>query len=230
MFEFTRSPLRRAFGTPAFLRLLSLVALVAVSGCSDDPVEPQVQAREVGVVVTSTDVSLTIFDVDDPSVTQVVGLGADGSPVTLAVRGALAAIPLGVVPAVAIVDVAQATLLRTIALPEGSGATGVGFVNDSIVLVANSSLGTVSPVNVLSGTVGEPIAVGRFPQGIVVSGGRAYVLNAELENFVPAGPSTVSVVDGATLQVVSTIQLTGENVAAGTIHSDGRLFLIQSGT
>lgn len=210
--------------------LLAIVLLTWLAACSDDPTGPDLSAREVGVVVTSSDVALTIFDTDDPTRTETVGLGADGSPVSLAVRGRLAAVPLGVVPAVAVVDLAEASLLRTIGLPEGSGATGAAFVNDSIVLVSNPNLGSVTPVNVLAGTTGAEIGVGRFPQAVVVEGGRVYVLNAELENFSPDGPSTITVLDASSLAVIDTIILSGQNAAAGAIGPDGRLYVIQSGS
>ncbi|MEX2465307.1 MAG: hypothetical protein WD995_00260 [Gemmatimonadota bacterium] len=216
-----------------FNGFLGVLLLVALPACGDDPlvpVVPDISTREIGVVVTSTDVALTIFDVEDPTQTETVGLGADGSPVSLAVRGPLAAVPLGVVPAVAVVDLGDGSLLRTIGLAEGSGATGVAFVNDSIVLVANPNLNSVTPVNVLAGTTGAAIDVGRFPQGVVVEGGRAYVLNAELENFAPAGPSTITVLDASSLAVIDTIELSGQNAADGVIGPDGRLYVIQSGS
>jgi len=181
-------------------------------------------------VVTSTDVALTVFDVDDPTTSETVGLGADGSPISLAVRGRFAAVPLGIVPAVAIVDVRDAALLRTVGLPDGSGATGAAFVNDSIVLVANPSLGSVTPVNVLAGTAGSEIEVGRYPQAVVVDGGRAYVLNAELENFAPDGPSTITVLDASSLAVLDTIELSGENAAQAAFGPDGLMYVINSGS
>jgi len=212
------------------VRLLA-AALVLLVACSSDTTEPlPAETAEVGVVLASTDVSVTIFDVEDPEQARTVGLGADGSPVTMAVRGALAAIPLGFVPALAVVDLKEAMLLRTVALTPGSGATGVAFVNDSIVLVANPSLNSVTPINVLRGSAGDDIPVGRFPQAIVAADGRAYVLNAELDAFVPDGPATISVVDGASLTVTSTIILSGENAAAGVVGLDGLLYVLHSGS
>ncbi|MDZ7778475.1 MAG: hypothetical protein U5R14_00875 [Gemmatimonadota bacterium] len=210
-----------------------LALLAVLPACSDDsvgPEVPEVSTREIGAVVTSTDVALTLFDVEDPASTETVGLGADGSPVSLAVRGEYAAVPLGVVPAVAVVDLEAAELERTVSLPEGSGATGAAFVNDSIVLVANPNLNTVTPVNVLAGTAADEIPVGRYPQGVVVAEGRAYVLNGELEEFSPDGPSTITVLDAETLAVLDTIELSGENAGAGAVGPDGRLYVIQSGS
>jgi len=209
---------------------LTLACATVLTGCDSAPIEPDLVVRELGVIVASTDVALTIFDVDDPTTTRTVGLGADGSPVTLATRGELAAVPLGIVPAVAIVDVVQAILLRTVALPAGSGATGAAFVNDSIVLVANSALGTVSPVNVLSGQALAEITVGAFPQGVIAVDGLAYVINANLVNFAPAGPSSLTVIDGTTLQVIDEIVLSGENAAAAALGPNNILYVIQSGS
>jgi len=228
-------PVPRALRSSGLKSLLSPCLLVLsallIAGCDGDPMEPELTFREVGVVVASTDISLTVFDVDDPTITRTVGLGPDGSPVTLATRHGLAAVPLGIVPAVAIVDLAEASLLRTVALPAGSGATGVAFVNDSIVLVANPGLNTVTPVNVLSGLVGTDIAVGPYPQAVVMADdGHAYVVNANLVNFAPAGPSSLTVIDGTTLLVEGEIVLTGENASAAAVGPAGSLYVINSGT
>jgi hypothetical protein len=203
-----------------------------LSACSDDGTEalPE-ETLEVGVVLSSVDVSLTIFEVENPARTRIVGLGPDGSPVTMAVRANLAAVPLGFVPAVAVVDLKAGVLVRTVGLPAGSGATGAAFLNDSILLAANPNLNSVTPINVFAGTSGTDIAVGRFPQAVVVEGGRAFVLNAELDEFfAPDGPATVSVIDIESLQVTSTVILSGENAAAGGVGPDGRLYIVNSGS
>jgi hypothetical protein len=208
-----------------------LLGALFMAACSGDGTESQLpETIEVGVVLSSMDLSLTIFEVENPGQTRTIGLGPYGSPVTMAVRRNLAAVPLGVVPAVAVVDLREGLLVRTVGLPLGSGATGAAFLNDSIALIANPSLNSVTPVNVLAGTAGSDIAVGRFPQAVVVEGGRAFVLNAELEFFAPDGPSTVSVIDIASLQVTSTVTLSGENAGAGGLGPDGRLYIVNSGS
>ncbi len=213
--------------------LLGVLSLVACSSDGTEPLPPE--TAEVGVVLGSVDRSLTIFEVEDPTQTRIVGVGLDGSPVSMAVRGRLAAVPLGIVPAVAVVDLKDG-ILTTVGLPQGSGATGAAFLNDSILLVGNFDLNSVTPINVLAGTRGSEIEVGRFPQAIVVEGRRAFVLNAELEldpvsGFpVPDGPATVSVIDIESLTVTSTVQLSGENAAAGSVGPDGRLYIVNSGS
>ena len=210
---------------------LLTATILLLGACSDDVTEPLSPATaEVGVVLGSIDFTLTIFDVEDPAQARTVGLGPDASPVSMAVRGALAAVPLGFVPALAVVDLKEATLLRTVALSSGSGATGVAFLNDSIVLVANPNLNSVTPINVLRGSAGDDIPVGRFPQAVIVVGERAYVLNAELEAFMPDGPAKISVLDAESLAVTSTITLSGENAAAGIVGIDGLLYILHSGS
>ena len=218
-------------------RLGSLLGVFFLAACGSDGTEPlPPETAEVGVVLGSVDLSLTIFEVENPTQARIVGVGLDGSPVSIAVRGRLAAVPLGIVPAVAVVDLKDGILVTTVGLPQGSGATGAAFLNDSIVLVGNFNLNSVTPINVLAGTRGSEIEVGRFPQAIVVGGGWAFVLNAELEldpvsGFpVPDGPATVSVIDIESLTVTSTIELSGENAAAGSVGPDGRLYIVNSGS
>ena len=218
-------------------RLGLLLGALLLTGCSDDGMDAlPLETAEVGVVLSSTELSLTIFEVEDPTQIRTVGLAPDGTPVSMAVRRGLAAVPLGINPVVAVVDLQGGLLLRTIALPAGSGATGVAFLNDSIVLAANPDLNSVTLVNVFAGTSGSEIAVDGYPQAVVVDGGRAFVLNAKLELdvelgfVVPGGPSTVSVIDIESLTVTSTIALSGENAGAGRVGTDGRLYIVNSGS
>lgn len=224
---------RKWLGGPAWLAVVVLSVLG--TGCSDggtptgpDPVvnEP----IEVGVVVGSVDLSLTVFDVDSPSMSRTVGLGADGSPVGVALRGSIAAVPMGIAPVLVVVDLSGTPSTSSIALRPGSGATGADFANDSIVVVANPDLNTVTPVNITSGTLGDDIAVGVFPHFVRTIGNRIYVLNANLENFAPAGPSSVTVLNSVTLAVIATVQLSGENAQSAAAGPDGRLYVVNSGT
>jgi hypothetical protein len=216
---------------PGLRILVPLVATVMLLvACESDPIRPDpVDASEVGVVLNSVELSLTIFPVEDPTSTVTVGLGADGSPVGFSARGGLVAVPMGTYPAVVVVDIAEGMVLRSIGLPEGSGATGSAFLNDSILLVGNPGLNTVSPVNVRGGTRGESIPTGTYPQAVVVHDGTAFVFNAELGvDWQPARTGTVTVVDGATLDVRNLIELSGEN-PAGAVVVDGMLHVLNSG-
>jgi hypothetical protein len=185
----------------------------------------------VGVVLNSLDVSLTVFDPAGLREPSTIGLAADGSPVGFALRGDLVVVPLGFVPAAAVVDIGLEAVRHTVALPEGSGATGVAFLNDSIALVANPNLDSVTPVNVLSGLAGEDVPVGRYPQAVTATGGRVFVLNAELgPDFQPTGPGTLTVLDAGDLSLLGTVRLSATNPGSAAVGPDGRLYVVNSGS
>jgi hypothetical protein len=215
-----------------FLRRLTALAAVAAlplaAACDGDPTEPEIAERLV-VTVNSVSNTLSLVPVDGGANVQVreVSLGAQGTPVDLAVRGATAVVPMGVYPFAFVVDLRAGQVAHTVALPAGSGATGAAFLNDTLALVANPALNTVSPIRVRSGTAGAPIAVGTYPQAILEHRGRAFVLNANLQNFAPAGPGSVTVLN-AQLGVVKTIQLTGLNPQSGAVVGN-RLYVINAG-
>jgi len=212
------------------MSMFAILSLTLAGACSDASGPELPTFREVAVVLNSVDISLTVFGVGSEDTPVTIGLAPDGSPVGMAVRGALVVVPLGLVPAIAVVDLTARAVTRTIALPEGSGATGVAFLDDERVMVANPGLGSVSVVNVVDGTVAAPIEVGVFPQGVIVDQGRAFVLNGELgPDFLPAGPSTVTVIDATSLEVIETIATSGMNASAGAVGPDGLIYVIHAG-
>lgn len=219
--------LRNPFVSFAFVAMLALAA-----GCGDSSPTGSdgSDGDRLAVIVNSVEISLTVFPLDDPDNRRTIPLGPEGTPVGGAVRGPIAAIPLGVVPAVAVVDLVEGIVLRTVGLPEGSGATGAHFVNDSIVLVANPGLDHVSPVNVLRGTLGDPIPAGGYPQGFVEASGRVFVINAELVDFAPAGPGTLTALDPGSLEPVGEVVLSGTNPGDAVVGPDGNLMVLAAGS
>ncbi len=204
---------------------------VALTGCDDDPTRPTPATEiETAVIVNSIDLSVTVFPVDSPQSARIIGLAQAGTPVSLAVRANVAVVPLGLFPALAVVDLSSGNV-QTVPLRNNSGATGAAFLNDSIVYVANSNLDSLSRVNVFSLQVEAEIAVGVFPQAVAVAGAQVFVMNAELNaNFQPANPGVVSVVDPTTNTVASSISLTGFNPSGVTLGPDGLLYVVNSGS
>ena len=196
-----------------FARLLPLAALAAVAACDTGPAEIRQIADGIAVIVNSVDRSLTTVSVlgtDAP--VRTIGLGAQGTPTTVAADSIFAVVPMGSYPFAQVVNLQTNQVVHTVALPANSGATGVAFANDSIAIVANSNLNTVTPVNVFRGTAGAQIAVGDYPQAVFTYADRVYVLNGNLDaNFQPAGNGTVTVLNATTLAVVTTVQLGGRN-------------------
>jgi hypothetical protein len=214
------------------LARIALLALapVALAAC-DNPNSPHGNPTRLAVIVNSVDNSLTLVDVDgDGSGVRTVGLGSvAASPVSVAARNGIAVVPEGIYPFATLVNLRAGTVSGSVALPANSGATGAAFLNDSIAIVANSNLNTVSPVNVNRGTVGPQVAVGVYPQAVVPgTDGRLFVIDANLVNFSPAGPGSVTVLNSGG-QVSGTVALSGINPAAGVV-ANGKLYVINAGT
>jgi hypothetical protein len=212
--------------------LAPLAALIFAAACADTNA-PLPEPQEVLLAVNSTANTLSIVPVDAPASAIAVPLGGTTpTPVGVAARGAIAIVPLGLDNAAAVVDLRTATVIRRVPLPANSGATGAAVVDDSIAYVGNPGINTVSRINYLTGANSE-VPVGVFPQGLVFTRGKVFVLNGNLVNFAPAGPSWLTVVDPATNAVavgVDSIPLTGEgNAGFGTVGGDGLLYVMNTG-
>ncbi|HEX8693916.1 MAG TPA: hypothetical protein VF746_15950 [Longimicrobium sp.] len=212
-------------------RLAGLLAVpaLALSAACDNPVDNTPDPGYLEVVLNSVENSLTIFPAEGPAPASVrtIGLGPQGSPVGLAARGSVAVVPMGVYPFAAVVDLGVGAVLRQVPLPANSGATGAAFVTDRIAVVANPNRNTVSPIDVVAGTASPEVAVGTYPQAVASDGSRVYVVNANLVNFSPAGPGSVTVLTSQ-FQVVGTAPLTGLNPSAAVIRGN-RLYVLNSG-
>jgi hypothetical protein len=212
-------------------RQMVIALPLLVAACDDGPTSVQaLPGVEVGIVVSSGDRVATMFVVDTPKDVVQIGLGPDGTPVTVAARHNWAVVPMGTFPAVTIVDLRQRRLTATVALPLNSGATGAAFINDSIALVANPQRNSVISVNVLRATAGAEIAVGTYPQSIAAVGDTAYVLNSELgPDLRPARNGTVTVLAGHPARLVGTIELSGTNPLAAVAGGSGELYVLNAG-
>lgn len=210
--------------------LLFVLSAATLVGCDDTTAPPVDTREEVGVVVGSTDRTLTVFDPEGETDPVLIGLGPDGSPVSVAVRAGRAVVPMGVLPVAVVVDLEAMSVVHNIPLPENSGATGVAFLNDSIAIVGNPGRNTVTPVNVRQGTPLAEIAVGVYPQAATSVNDTVFVLNANLVDFAPAGPSSISVITGTPPQVTATIPLTATNANAAAAGPASRLYVVQAGS
>jgi hypothetical protein len=222
--------LPRLKGALAGLTLSSLLV-----GCADTNA-PLPDPEEVLLAVNSTANTLSIVPVEHPEDAVQVPLGGTTpTPVGVSARGGIAIVPLGLDNAAAVVDLRDAQVMRLVPLPANSGATGSAIVDDSIAYVANPNLNTITRINYLTGTTSPEVPVGRYPQGIIFTRGKIFVLNGNLdETFSPAGPSWLTVIDPATnapADGVDSIPLTGDgNAGFGDVAGDGLLYVMNTGS
>jgi len=210
----------------------ALAGLVLLAGACSEIVDvassPGAELRQV-VVLNAGGRSLTVVPLGSADI-RGIPLGGEGSPTTLAVRSGRAVVPMGGAGTVKVVNLRTLAVEHTVALPAGSGATGAAFLNDTVALVGNPGLNSVSPVNVLRGTAGNPIPVGTYPRAIGVSGQLAFVLNGNLDavTLQPLGPGSITIVNQQ-LAAGPTLPLSGFNPSSLAFR--GReLFVLNAGT
>ncbi len=215
-------------------RLLTTAAVLGLLAACAETSAPLPPADEVLLVVNSTEASLSVIPVKSPGSGVTVPLGGTTpSPVNVAARDGIAIVPMGLDNNVAVVDLRQAQVINSIQLPAGSGATGAALISDSIAYVANPNLNTVTRINLRSGDTAS-VRVGVYPQGMVFTRGRLFVLNGNLVNFSPAGPSWITVIDPVTntkAAGIDSIALPGPgNAGFADVASDGLIYVMSSGS
>jgi hypothetical protein len=216
----------------SIVRVLLAAPFLVLLSCAETSA-PLPPPEEVVVVLNTTAATLSLVPVTAPTQVSTVPLGAsDVQPVSVATRGAIAVVPLRGGDALAVVDLRQGMLINTISLAPGSGVAGAALVSDSVAFVSNSSLNTVTRVDLATGDTAS-VAVGNTPQHVTFTRGRVLVMNANLDSLgKPAGESSISIIDpvsGAPV-VAGTIQLVGPgNARFSTVAGDGMLYVIQEG-
>jgi len=204
----------------------------AVVGCAD-PEAPLPAPSEVVLVVNSLESSLSVIPIHATGATYKIPLGGTTpTPVGVSALGAHAVVPMGVDHAATFVDLATGSVSRVVPLADGSGATGSAILDDSIAYVANPGLNTVTRINYLTGDTAS-VAVGVYPQGIVATRGKLFVLNGNLVNFAVAGPGWITVIDPVTnakADGIDSIPLPAPgNPQFAVVGSDGRIYVMNVG-
>jgi hypothetical protein len=207
-------------------------AALLLAACAD-PEAPLPTPSEVVLVVNSIESSLSVVPVDATGSTYTIPLGGTTpTPVGVSASGAWAIVPMGLDHAVTVVDLLTGSVSRVIPLASGSFATGSAVVDDSIAYVANPGLNTVTRVNYLTGDTAS-VAVGVYPQAVVLTRGKVFVINGNLVNFTPAGPGWITVIDPVTnakATGVDSIPLPAPgNPQFGVVAGDGLLYVMNTG-
>jgi sugar lactone lactonase YvrE len=211
---------------------LGLVTVASFS-CAETAAPPPAP-EEIVLVLNTTGATLSMLPVAAPTQVATVPLGgSDVQPVSVTTRGSIAVVPLRGQDAIAVVDLRNGQLVNTIALAPGSGVAGAALISDSVVYVSNSSLNTVTRVDLATGDTAS-IAVGSTPQQMLFTRGRILVMNANLDSLgKPVGESWISVVDpasGTAGGLVDNVPLIGPgNARFSTVAGDGLVYVIQDG-
>ncbi len=215
-------------------RYAVLAVCVVVSACSD-ALEQTSSAGQVIAAVNAVDHTVSFVSATDQSV-RTVDLRTPASGATTADgRGSTVLVPLGT-DSVAVIrntGLCSGTCVRPVVvfpLARGGGATGVAIQDDSIAWIANPALNTVTRLNYQTGGT-RSIAVGVYPDAVVIARGRVFVVNANLASGAPAGPSWLTSFDccGSGAITPDSIPLTGARARAIVTGGDSLLYVIAAG-
>lgn len=215
------------------VRRIALGAALLISPACADPAAPLPTPSEVVLVVNSIESSLSVIPVDALGSTYKIALGGTTpTPVGVSALGAYAVVPMGLDHAVDVVNLKTSAVERVIPLANGSFATGSAIVDDSIAYVANPGLNTVTKINYLTGDTAS-VAVGVYPQAVVATRGKVFVINGNLVNYAVAGPGWITVIDPVTNAHATGIDsiplpLPG-NPQFAVVAGDGRLYVMNTG-
>lgn len=215
-------------------RYAVLAVCVAASACSD-ALEQTSSAGQVIAAVNAGDHTVSFVSATDQSV-RTVDLQTPASAASSADgRGSTVLVPLGT-DSVAVIrntGLCSGTCVRpVVVLPVamGGGATGVAIQDDSIAWIANPARNTVTRLNYQSGGT-RSVAVGVYPDAVVIARGRVFVANANLVSGAPAGPSWLTSFDccASGSPAADSIPLTGTRARAIVTGGDSLLYVIAAG-
>ena len=218
------------------MKRVIVFSLVLAAACSD-ALEKTSSAGQVIGVVNASDRTLSLVSATDFTVSTRDWQRPAATPNTIDGRANVFVVPLGQADAVAVDRLPPPCPPGALCvspdhvwpLSPGSGATGVAIQDDSIAWIANPDRNTVTRLNYANGDTAR-VAVGVYPQAVVMVGTRVFVVNSNLMGGSPAGPSWLSSFDCCSgVGTVDSIALTGVNARFGVLGDDSLLYVIASG-
>jgi hypothetical protein len=215
-------------------RYAVLAVCVAASACSD-ALEQTSSAGQVIAAVNAGDHTVSFVSATDQSVRTVDLQTPARSATTADGRGSTVLVPLGT-DSVAVIrntGLCSGTCVRPVVVfpvASGGGATGVAIQDDSIAWIANPARNTVTRLNYQSGAT-RSVAVGVYPDAVVIARGRVFVANANLVSGAPAGASWLTSFDccGTGPVTSDSVPLTGTRARAIVSGGDSLLYVITAG-
>ena len=212
-----------------------MLAVVVAAACSD-ALEQGTTAGQVIVVADSGRDGLSII-----SASRFTAAGASGggepfaTPVRITARDSFVFLTVGAGDSLAMLHLIGGGGAAPIYFfPLGTGARGVGSIGvhvDGLVWQTWVPLAGLDRVMRVSWPVLDTtsFATGPSPMGAVVVGPTVFVVNANVVNDSPAGPSSLRWLSVASPQISGAIPLTGTNGQFITPGSDGLLYVVTRG-
>ena len=216
--------------------LAQIIGATIIVACAEP--NPQLPPpEEILLVANTTGGSLSAVPVNatgSSTIIPLTGMVVSG----VGAFGPIAVAPLPNNDAADIVTLRGTQVVRTVGLPTGSGALGVAVINDTLAYVANPNLNSITQINIVTGDTAS-LAVGQYPQGLIATRGRLFVVNGNVTacgqpgGLCSLGPSWLNVVDPVTNTLadgIDSIPLFGPgNARYAAVGRDGLLYVMNRG-
>jgi hypothetical protein len=189
------------------------------------------------VVLNAGEGSLSLIPVDPNRPMRKVQFGALGGTATdVAARGETAVVTGGVSDQVLVFDLRSETTRQVVSLAAGSNPIAVTMISDAVAYVANAGANLVTRLDLVTGDTAS-IVVGQYPRDLVLTRGRLFVVNANVEpcdlGLCSLGPSWLTVVDPQTNSRTAgrdSIELPSQgNAQSTTLGGDGLVYVVNIG-
>jgi len=223
--------------TPRHSLVLALATAIVLGACGDDtPPPPKFldgTASDPGILLAvNLDKALFMLQTGAPDQRESIALGTSSTvtPVGFSVFGDHAVVPLGNTASVAYVNLATETVDRYFTFPSGN-SSGSAWVNANTVIACNALTDVCGRFTTTQAAneITVNVAVTQFPNSVVTSGGRVFVVSSNLDdNYISAGPGVVSEINPATMTVVRTFEV-GTNPQYAAVAPNGKLYVVNTG-
>ncbi len=213
----------------------AIVASALLASCAD-PNPPLPPPLEIVAVFSSGDSAVYLLPTGSGAAPDQLAIGDTVAEAAVGEATMLAAIPDQ--SAVLAIDLRTATTTARFDLPLGPRPVSLAVVDDSIAYLATPESNSVIRLNYLDGSTAQ-LAVGTYPQGLLVTRGRLFVVNGNLgpcpgPGLCALGPSWLTVVDPVSNTVNQdrdSIPLLGPgNARFGAVGGDGLLYVMSRGS
>jgi len=210
-----------------WLLMLSIV-LFGVVACEDDPEEQDTPETALALyVMNSGATSLSLVDLEtDAVLNDVATLGQWPNQVTY--HGGKVYVVNSGTNNIMIFDPDNNFAAEAIVLGDGNNPMNLVIYDDNTAYVACSMSGKVLKVNLTTKTVDMEITAGTGTTGIALADGKIYATNTGFNSDYTYSPGTVTVINGATGAVVTTIDV-GLNPQAAAMDPDGLVHVVCTG-
>ncbi len=209
--------------------LVLSIALFGFIACEDDPEEQETPEAALALyVLNAIGVSLSQVDLETNAVTNDVAvLGQWPNQVTFH-DGKVYVVNSGTNNIMIFDPDNNFTAETPIALGDGNNPMNMVFYDETTAYVSCSVSGKVLKVNLTTKAVDMEITAGTGTTGITIADGKIYATNSGFNPDYTYSQGTVTVINGATGAVVTTVDVSTNPQAAAT-DPDGLVHVVSTG-